>query len=100
MGMKEEPQKEEGQYLTIPNFTPPEDKAEGEDFTGTFRGHLMPDGRLCVTAVNDIPLKGGEMEEEMTEEVDNPEEEVVEESQTSEEPDSGEQLNKLLGRSK
>lgn len=50
-----------GTYITVPpNFQPPEDKQMGQEFEGTFTGHLTEDGRLCLTAINQIPLTGTE----------------------------------------
>jgi len=52
---------EGGNYLNLPeSFQPPEDKQMGQEFTGTYRGYVTEDGRLCVTAINEIPLKGEE----------------------------------------
>jgi hypothetical protein len=54
-----------GTYITVPpNFQPPEDKQMGQEFSGTYRGKMMDDGRLCLTAINEIPMKGAETPKE------------------------------------
>ncbi len=45
------------QYLTVPKgFNAPSDVPMGGSFSGTFRGHMDEDGRLCVEALNNVPL--------------------------------------------
>jgi len=75
----------EGSYVTPPKgFMAPENRREGEDFSGTFRGHMMPDGRLCLVDINGMPM-GDEPEK-----VDNQEEESTEDdSQSTEDNTAG-----------
>jgi len=47
------------QYLTVPKgFNAPSDVPMGGSFSGTWRGHMDEDGRLCIEALNNIPLDG------------------------------------------
>ncbi len=57
--------KDEGkQYLVPPKgFKSPEDVPMGGSFSGTFRAHIDEDGRLCMEALNNIPLAPGAAKE-------------------------------------
>lgn len=70
LGMKPEEKGEESQenYITPPKgFQPPDDVAEGDAFSVNARVR-MKDGKLCVEAVNDIPMGDHEDEESAADE--------------------------------
>lgn len=91
------------QYLAPPEgFQPPDDKRRGEEFTGTFRGRMEDDGRLCVLAINEIPLKGGKPEGSPEEEAaESPEEEQAEPPLPDDDEATGRaKMNKAFGRNR
>ena len=58
LGMKPDAASES--YITPPKgFQPPDDVADGDAFSINARVR-MKDGKLCVEAVNDIPMTGSE----------------------------------------
>jgi len=59
------------QYVVPPKgFGPPDDVPAGGSFSGTFRGHMDEDGRLCLEALNNIPLTPQKSEGDETDQTD------------------------------